>query len=152
MIQALCCVIGLIAGVLVLGAVAAVRTVLFFRSARGGPGLDLWTGLPPDFCTWFPRYLDNRQGWYAILGIAGGVLTYGALVHLWLMRYRDIGRRVCARCGYDLRGLVEPRCPECGTPFDPSLLRDGLGEQAGIPGGAKPGSDRRTENSHEASS
>lgn len=28
----------------------------------------------------------------------------------------------CARCGYLLYGLTEPRCPECGTPFDPSLL------------------------------
>lgn len=26
----------------------------------------------------------------------------------------------CARCGYSLRGLPEPRCPECGRPFDPS--------------------------------
>lgn len=25
---------------------------------------------------------------------------------------------VCLRCGYDLRGLQQPRCPECGTPFD----------------------------------
>jgi hypothetical protein len=24
----------------------------------------------------------------------------------------------CRRCGYDLRGLPEPRCPECGTSFD----------------------------------
>lgn len=23
----------------------------------------------------------------------------------------------CANCGYDLRGLPRPRCPECGTPF-----------------------------------
>jgi len=23
----------------------------------------------------------------------------------------------CSKCGYDLRGLSEPRCPECGTPF-----------------------------------
>lgn len=23
----------------------------------------------------------------------------------------------CAKCGYDLRGLISPRCPECGTPF-----------------------------------
>lgn len=28
----------------------------------------------------------------------------------------------CQRCGYHLRGLTEPRCPECGTPFDPTLL------------------------------
>ena len=24
----------------------------------------------------------------------------------------------CTTCGYNLRGLPEPRCPECGTPFD----------------------------------
>lgn len=23
----------------------------------------------------------------------------------------------CRECGYDLRGLSEPRCPECGSPF-----------------------------------
>jgi hypothetical protein len=26
----------------------------------------------------------------------------------------------CRVCDYDLRGLPEPRCPECGTPFDPA--------------------------------
>ena len=26
----------------------------------------------------------------------------------------------CAHCGYDLRGLPEPRCPECGAPFVPA--------------------------------
>lgn len=24
----------------------------------------------------------------------------------------------CASCGYELRGLTEPRCPECGTAFE----------------------------------
>ena len=24
----------------------------------------------------------------------------------------------CARCGHDLRGLVEPTCPACGLEFD----------------------------------
>lgn len=24
----------------------------------------------------------------------------------------------CEKCGYDLRGLLEPRCPECGRPFE----------------------------------
>lgn len=28
----------------------------------------------------------------------------------------------CQACGYVLHGLTEPRCPECGTPFDPRLL------------------------------
>lgn len=32
-------------------------------------------------------------------------------------------RGCCEECGYNLRGLVENRCPECGNPFDPGLLR-----------------------------
>lgn len=41
--------------------------------------------------------------------------------------YRRAARRAkgnCLKCGYDLTGLVEPRCPECGTPTKQSLVRD----------------------------
>lgn len=34
---------------------------------------------------------------------------------------------LCSRCGYNLRGLVEPRCPECGLQFRWRDLLDGLG-------------------------
>ncbi len=27
-------------------------------------------------------------------------------------------RNECVQCGYSLRGLTEPRCPECGMAFD----------------------------------
>src|SRR4051794_15887190 len=30
----------------------------------------------------------------------------------------------CPLCDYDLRGLVDPRCPECGYVFDWAELRD----------------------------
>lgn len=30
----------------------------------------------------------------------------------------------CPKCGYNLFGLPEFRCPECGTPFDPDFLLD----------------------------
>ncbi len=33
------------------------------------------------------------------------------------------GVPICIRCGYDLRGQHVPRCYECGTPFDETLLR-----------------------------
>lgn len=43
------------------------------------------------------------------------------LVPAALLRYAGLrgDRRApkCAVCGYDLRGLPEPRCPECGTCF-----------------------------------
>lgn len=38
-------------------------------------------------------------------------------------------RRVCAACGYRLRGLAEHRCPECGLAFDPDDDRHILGQQ-----------------------
>jgi len=40
-----------------------------------------------------------------------------ALMRAWPWHARRIcnDTPVCARCGYDLRGLELPRCPECGT-------------------------------------
>lgn len=32
------------------------------------------------------------------------------------------GRCYCGHCGYDLRGLPNPRCPECGAGIDQSEL------------------------------
>jgi hypothetical protein len=32
---------------------------------------------------------------------------------------------MCPECGYNLRGLVKYRCPECGTAFDPAKLTAG---------------------------
>jgi hypothetical protein len=36
---------------------------------------------------------------------------------LLCLAVRIYTRRYPQRCGYDLRGLPQPRCPECGTPF-----------------------------------
>jgi uncharacterized paraquat-inducible protein A len=33
------------------------------------------------------------------------------------------GYPVCMECGYDLRGQTQPRCPECGAPFNAELLK-----------------------------
>jgi hypothetical protein len=43
--------------------------------------------------------------------------------------------RTCAHCGYLLYGLREPRCPECGTPFNPSLRerRAASGDEVPVP-------------------
>jgi hypothetical protein len=34
-----------------------------------------------------------------------------------LRRWRRRRKGLCVKCGYNLTGLTEPRCPECGTEF-----------------------------------
>lgn len=65
------------------------------------------------------------QSWpqrpYAFV-MSGVLVLYGAICWRVIARYRYLRHLVpghCTECGYDLRGLPEPRCPECGTPFDP---------------------------------
>ena len=41
-------------------------------------------------------------------------------------RLNTLGVPVCIRCGYDLRGQTEPRCPECGTGFEWTKLKNEL--------------------------
>jgi hypothetical protein len=59
-----------------------------------------------------------------IIGVTMMFWTFGpGVVLLFLtrrMQRREALLRVCAKCGYDLRGLRATRCPECGTPFEPA--------------------------------
>lgn len=62
--------------------------------------------------------------WAAVSGVAGACVAYLGLVGVrvlvsaarWMHRRRNRSG-CCATCGYDLRGLPERRCPECGRPF-----------------------------------
>ena len=72
-----------------------------------------------------PGDLGPQFGW-ALLGfyllVFGGICcaALGPIGTFLYLRHRDCHRPVgrCANCGYDLRGLLAPRCPECGTSFD----------------------------------
>ena len=50
-----------------------------------------------------------------------------ALRWAWLtMRTRSrLSKGLSIDCGYNLTGLTEPRCPECGTGFAANEKRDG---------------------------
>jgi len=74
-----------------------------------------------------------------VLHNLGGTLLYfavGPSLLLWLVVF--IRNRIwpvyalhqCAKCGYDLRGLPELRCPECGTPFVPATDDEAGGQDA----------------------
>jgi len=62
-----------------------------------------WVLLP--FAALFPAY-------YVL------ALLYGPFFWAdWLARKWTVGPGHCQHCGYNLRGLYEKRCPECGMPF-----------------------------------
>ncbi len=70
--------------------------------------------------------------WMAMLAFGAALLAYIAFVSTFVLvkpmrrsireQLLEKGIPVCRRCGYPLRGLPEPRCPECGQNFDPALL------------------------------
>ncbi len=70
-----------------------------------------------------------------VLSVGFAMLTVGPALLLSLLtfihnRYWPVyepGR--CRICKYDLRGLPEPRCPECGTPFDPAEVTTVVDDQ-----------------------
>ena len=72
-------------------AVTLVGVVFLTRSGWGGD----WTAVPVAFAAWLS-------------------------VVLLLDRANVLERRGfwCRQCGYDLRGQVDPHCPECGRDFD----------------------------------
>ncbi len=82
--------------------------------------------------------LISLRSWLNIsASVLGGILVgftwvSGMVVLTWFWRHRcqrflrqklvASGIPICLKCGYDLRGQTEPRCPECGTPFDAELI------------------------------
>jgi len=68
-----------------------------------------------------PAALLNGSEWnaYLLLMLTTGIYSIARLAHwiciepIRLLRVRGLNNRVCASCGYDLRGTPH-RCPECG--------------------------------------
>jgi len=68
---------------------------------------------------WGPR---DAQLPFIVIGLVYLACATPLTVRAW--RSAPVKRHpmMCVKCGYLLYGLSEPRCPECGTPFDPKLL------------------------------
>ncbi len=69
--------------------------------------------------------------WVGVLAKTGSMLIIGiappvtlGIAALIISTYKPTQARSieCQKCGYNLTGLTEPRCPECFTPFDPAQL------------------------------
>lgn len=102
-------------------------TVLLLIGLRG---LFFLLDLMPSYVPWCPRWAGA-----AMLVPVCGFASFGSM---WVVRRKvrssfrrrliEVGIPVCIDCGYDLRGQVELRCPECGKEFDAGLLRKHGGE------------------------
>jgi len=87
----------------------------------------------------------TRVGQWSVTGVILAAILCAVIPPLYLIplmyaRYRrwmrvflrdylnDRGIPICENCGYDLRGQVNPRCPECGTAFDGKNAVDDKGQ------------------------
>lgn len=62
------------------------------------------------------RVIGRFPLWPLVL-LFGGFLMYRALFHGPIVQDAPQTRPMRA-CGYDLHGLLQPRCPECGEGFE----------------------------------
>jgi hypothetical protein len=79
--------------------------------AERPPGFS-WTGIATDWVIVFA----------ACAVLPALLLSGAAFIRNRYWPLREPGH--CRVCDYDLRGLPESRCPECGTPFDPAEVPD----------------------------
>lgn len=72
------------------------------------------------------RFVETfARGYLAVFAALAGFPVGFCIAWLFRRTVRDSLRRqlversvpICLKCGYNLHGLIEPRCPECGEGF-----------------------------------
>lgn len=100
------------------GAIAIVVANVYGAASVVLPGLENWHRTIANGM----RYVATSQPAGAGLAVSVAyflpssllaVATFG-LLSRWRRPYPSDGETRCRRCGYILRGISEPRCPECG--------------------------------------
>jgi len=66
----------------------------------------------PNVPTWF---LVAVRVVFGLVPVIVGITVYGLLIRYYHPNRQFLdGETRCRKCGYILRGISEPRCPECG--------------------------------------
>lgn len=67
--------------------------------------------------------LTSQSNWFALIvaaivlpAVLATTAIFSGLSSEWI-RGRQSNETNCRRCGYILRGLTKPRCPECSEPI-----------------------------------
>ncbi len=86
------------------------------------PTIEVWPVANTLEWGWWDWNIDTHGGTQLSVSCPLWALFLFSLVCALLLRGRGASASAragrCAKCGYDLRGTIEPRCPECGTPFE----------------------------------
>jgi hypothetical protein len=110
-------IFGLGVAIIIVGAV--LRHVLSILIGAGHCAVCLLFVVLVNIFDWSPSQAHVP---FLILGIIYVVALVPVHIWAWHMRPRYRSPWECQVCGYTLYGLHDPRCPECGTAFDPGRL------------------------------
>lgn len=110
-------------GVQLLGLYSLLRAIgpmaRLLAQVPRGDGIPLWDQIViPDL---LQAVLYLAAAAYLVLGSRGLARLLARLQYQPPERVTAV-EHCCVYCGYDLRGLSKPRCPECGREFDKRLL------------------------------
>lgn len=92
-----------------------------YRLLLAGTWIELLVTIPVDIAVRRRTNCYCEEGTFfgMTIGLTMAFWTFGPGVVLLFFRMKRQREEtgICLKCGYDLRGLDQPRCPECGTPF-----------------------------------